>query len=205
MTAHLSQEALLKQINFYFSDGNIYHSKFMQAELPKNNGCVFHRLISSAYFVVLPIESLLTFPKLAGVTKDELIKIASLSTEVCFNHDKTMLGRTRPLPAYNHSQIIRNTIFVVCSDWWLLLTFLSPISHWPNAIRRFWSQNSRFMVKLVFFLFQRTGVLILHVLKVRHLLNTRTNNQQQMLLNTRNTPLFQSTVTNCFLQASLMF
>lgn len=98
----MSQAAIKKQIEFYFSDSNYRKDTFLKTAAENDpDGLGF-----------VPISVLLTFNKLKSITTDEkLIRDALIdSTEVVVDEEKSRIRRSKPLPEEDISKL--KTLYV---------------------------------------------------------------------------------------------
>jgi len=95
-------DTLLKQLEFYFSDSNLWKSKFLQEQIsldPEKQGFV-------------DISTIATFNKVKGFTIDEIKEAVKKSQKLALNSDGTKIKRRIPLPKENKTEIERRTIYV---------------------------------------------------------------------------------------------
>lgn len=99
---------IIKQIEYYFGDANLFRDKFLQTEIAKEDGWV-------------PLATMLTFKRLAALSTDPEVIVAALSksdeglVEISENHERIRRHPERPLPEKNEEtrkEIITRTAYV---------------------------------------------------------------------------------------------
>ncbi|XP_012554375.2 la-related protein 7 [Hydra vulgaris] len=96
-------KSLLKQtrnqLEFYFSDANLRHDRFLRKEITDNDGYV-------------DLKTMLKFNKLKTLTSDlsVLVKAVEISDSLQLNNDKTKLKRKLPLPVIEN--VDQKTVYV---------------------------------------------------------------------------------------------
>lgn len=99
---------IIKQIEYYFGDANLFRDKFLQTEIAKEDGWV-------------PLATMLTFKRLAALSTDPEVIVAALNksdeglVEISENHERIRRHPERPLPEKNEEtrkEIITRTAYV---------------------------------------------------------------------------------------------
>lgn len=102
------QQEIIDQVEYYFSDANLFRDKFLQAETAKNEGWI-------------PLSTLITFKRLASLSTDIKVIVDALDKSdsglLEINEDRQSIRRhpERPLPEKNEDtrkEIISRTAYV---------------------------------------------------------------------------------------------
>lgn len=99
---------IIRQIEYYFGDANLFRDKFLQTEISKEDGWV-------------PFATMLTFKRLAALSSDIEVIVAALNksdeglVEISEDHQRIRRHPERPLPEKNEEtrkEIITRTAYV---------------------------------------------------------------------------------------------
>lgn len=99
---------IIKQIEYYFGDANLFRDKFLQTEIAKDEGWV-------------PLATMLTFKRLAALSTDPNVIVDALNksdeglVEISENRERIRRHPERPLPEKNEEtrkEIITRTAYV---------------------------------------------------------------------------------------------
>lgn len=102
------EQSIIDQVEYYFSDANLFRDKFLQAETAKNDGWI-------------PLATMITFKRLAALSTDlaEIANALDKSDEglIEINEDRSSIRRhpERPLPEKNEEtrkEVISRTAYV---------------------------------------------------------------------------------------------
>lgn len=120
---------IIQQLEYYFSDSNLYRDKFLQSQIAKDDGWV-------------EVSTLLTFKRLAALSEDSKVIVDAIEKSdeglVQVSEDRTKLRRhpERPLPEQNEEvrkEIISRTAY--CKGF--------PLDSTMNDLIEFFSQYEK--------------------------------------------------------------
>uniref|UniRef100_A0A336MLJ0 CSON001849 protein n=1 Tax=Culicoides sonorensis TaxID=179676 RepID=A0A336MLJ0_CULSO len=130
------ESSIIRQLEYYFGDSNLYRDKFLQEQISKDEGWV-------------PVKTLLTFKRLQALSEDEKVIVAAIEKSdeglIEVSEDKTKLRRhpERPLPEQNEEtrkEIMSRTVYVkgfpLDSDMNSLIEFFKDFDKVVNIVMR---------------------------------------------------------------------
>lgn len=130
------QEKIIRQVEYYFGDSNLFRDKFLQEEIAKNEGWV-------------SLATLLTFKRLSALSTDPAVIVAALEESdsglLEINADKQSIRRhpDHPLPEKNEAtrkEVISRTAYVkgfpLDTDMSALIEYFDTFPKVANIVMR---------------------------------------------------------------------
>lgn len=120
-----SGPAVRRQVEFYFSNSNMYKSTYMQQQVANDpDGCVYPTWEGLTPFTDVPLTTILSFNKiqLLNATQQDLQCAIEKSTSLILSKDRHKVRRANPLPPINKTEEIRKTVYVVCIHSLLIIS-----------------------------------------------------------------------------------
>jgi hypothetical protein len=101
--ATAEEKAILRQLEYYFSNQNLWRDRFLLNEMAKSSG------------KWVKLSEVVEFPKLKAMTQDmgAIIKVLRMSTKLELDDEEKCVRRVNPLPPYTKKDVKR-TIYVDC-------------------------------------------------------------------------------------------
>jgi len=95
-------DALIQQLEFYFSDANLSKSKYMKEQMKQDR-------TNEGYIKISVIQ---TFNRVKNYSVEQIQEAVRKSTKIALSPDGTCIKRTEPLPVIFNADVERRTIYV---------------------------------------------------------------------------------------------